>query len=381
MIRLLENKKLNLDLLSIYIHWPFCKAKCPYCDFNSYAVENFDVGRFTKAYKTALLESVQHTGKRVITSVYFGGGTPSMMPAAMVSDILTHIDDMHQLSDDVEITLEANPTSFEIQKFKEFKAAGVNRLSLGVQSLRDERLKFLGRWHSASEAILAIKESQKIFDRMSFDLIYAFADENLNDWKKELGEAIQLASGHLSLYQLTIEPATIFGRNGVQILEETQAAKAYEQTLQLMEDAAIPPYEISNFAANGQESRHNINYWNGGDWVGIGPGAHGRITKKGGGRFATQDSRYPEGWLTAIENQNHGRQSMRLLTQDEIQTELVLTKLRTKWGCAVDELSFIDPYKLEQMIKEGYLHYISKDQIGATTKGWLIYNSMLQYLL
>ncbi len=382
MIRLLENNQTqHLDSLSIYMHWPFCQAKCPYCDFNSYAVEDYDVKRFTKAYKIALVESAQHTGKRLVETIYFGGGTPSMMPASMIADILAHIDTFHHISPDVEITLEANPTSFELQKFKEFKAAGINRLSLGVQSLRNDRLKFLGRWHSVWDAILAIKESQKIFDRMSFDLIYAFEDQDLDDWKKELREAISLASGHLSLYQLTIEPATVFGRNNVKVLKDTKAAKAYEQTLQMMEDAAMPAYEISNFAACGQESRHNLNYWNMGDWIGIGPGAHGRISIKEQRRFAVQDRRYPKGWLAAVEDHRHGRQSMKLLSQDEIQTELILTKLRTKWGCTKGELSFVSQHKLDQMINEGYLYHITDDQIAATTKGWLVYNSMLQYLL
>ncbi len=379
MITPLVNKQ-DLDTVAIYIHWPFCKAKCPYCDFNSYATEQYDLARFHHAYITALSESIEHTGKRMISSIYFGGGTPSMMPASLVEAVIKHIADLHQLSADTEITLEANPTSFEMQKFRDFRSAGVNRLSLGVQSLRDDILTFLGRWHNVADAIAAIEASQNIFECMSFDLIYAHPEQSLDAWKKELKQAIALAHGHLSLYQLTIEPTTVFGKQKIQPLEDNNAAIFYTETLKMMKQAGIEAYEISNFAKEGHESQHNLNYWNMGDWVGVGAGAHGRITKQNI-RYATQDSRYPDGWLQAVEKHGHGRQSMRALNEYEIQTERILTKMRTKWGCSKQELAFIDSEKIYHLCKANYLYERPDGNIAATAQGWLLYDSVLEYLL
>ncbi len=272
---------MNKNHLAVYIHWPFCKAKCPYCDFNSHVRDGVEQPR----WRAALLRELEYMHERAadftVSSIFFGGGTPSLMPPATAEAMIKRVRELWQVTDDIEITLEANPTSVEAGTFADFKAAGVNRVSLGVQSLRDEELKFLGRGHSASEAISAIKLAQKTFDRYSFDLIYARPKQTLEGWAEELAEAIALAGEHLSLYQLTIEENTAFHhayKNGGFVLpSEEEAEELYRFTEEKMLENGFIPYEISNYAKAGAQSRHNLSYWQGDSYIGVGAGAHGRI--------------------------------------------------------------------------------------------------------
>jgi len=270
------------DLFGVYIHWPFCKSKCPYCDFNSHVSDSVDHNAWAKSYAHEIDHVASMTGQREVTSIFFGGGTPSLMKPQTVEHILNHLCTVWNVSKDIEITLEANPTSIEADKFSDFKAAGINRVSVGVQSLRDSDLKFLGREHSAKEAIGAIKIANDIFERVSFDLIYARPEQTIESWREELTEALEYANGHLSLYQLTIEQGTPFyameARGDFRIPEADQAGEFYEVTQEILNAAGLPAYEISNHAAKGQESAHNLTYWRYGDYAGIGPGAHGRLT-------------------------------------------------------------------------------------------------------
>lgn len=365
--------------LSIYLHWPFCQQKCPYCDFNSYAKEDIDTEIWLNAYISAIDESLSHTGKRNITSIYFGGGTPSLMPPMMVEKILEAISLIHEIPPHVEITLEANPTSFEASRFFNFKSAGINRLSIGVQSFDDKTLKFLGRWHNAHDAITTLNFAQKYFDRFSFDLIYARPEQSLSDWEDELTKALKLAKGHLSLYQLTIEPATPFGRQKQTSLDDDRAALMYLRTMEIMEAKGLAAYEVSNFASSGQESRHNLNYWQGGDWIGIGAGAHGRFFKKSQ-RIATQDALYPQGWLKKVEQYGHGRQSLSEIPLAEQKTEVIMTGLRTKWGFPISLLSDAQRQKLEPLKEEGLITE-EQGQIKASYQGWLLLNSLIAHIL
>ncbi|OFW95926.1 MAG: coproporphyrinogen III oxidase, partial [Alphaproteobacteria bacterium RIFCSPHIGHO2_12_FULL_45_9] len=270
----------------IYIHWPFCKSKCPYCDFNSHVSEAIDHKRWMQSYLKEIDYWANLTEGRVVDTVFFGGGTPSLMQSETVAEILAHIQKKWRVSNDWEVTLEANPTSFETEKFRDFYAAGVNRVSIGVQSLYEADLKFLGREHSPDQARFAIAEAQKIFPRVSFDLIYARPKQTLDAWRTELSEALQMASGHLSMYQLTIERGTPFhtrhARGEFKIPEQDLAADLYDVTQDMMGQAGYPAYEISNHAIVGQESRHNLIYWRYDDYVGVGPGAHGRLTDQDG---------------------------------------------------------------------------------------------------
>ena len=269
--------------LALYVHWPFCRAKCPYCDFNSHVAAEIDYARFAVAYRRELEHMAQAYGAgRRLDSIFFGGGTPSLMPAWLVEAIIADADRLFGLTPEIEITAEANPTSAEAETFAGFRAAGVNRLSLGVQSLRDEALAFLGREHSAREALAALRIARQAFDRLSIDLIYARQDQQLADWTGELQMALDLGLDHMSLYQLTIEPGTGFhtrARQGdILTADDSIAADMYAETNRLMCAAGLPAYEISNHARPGSECRHNMIYWQAEDWIGIGPGSHSRIS-------------------------------------------------------------------------------------------------------
>jgi putative oxygen-independent coproporphyrinogen III oxidase len=272
---------LNKDLeIGIYIHWPFCEKKCPYCDFNSHVRDNINHLKWLKAYLNELRYYASETSERVISSVFFGGGTPSLMKPSVIEKILDEIQSLWHCSKDMEVTAEANPSSSETQLFKDFRGAGINRLSIGVQSLNNQSLMFLGRLHNADDARKAIKAATKIFPRISFDLIYALPGQTPITWKKELASAIKIAEGHLSLYQLTIEPGTEFHKKRIKAANEDIGAALYELTQEIIDNAGLPAYEISNHAKKGQESRHNLIYWRGGDYLGIGPGAHARIANQ-----------------------------------------------------------------------------------------------------
>jgi putative oxygen-independent coproporphyrinogen III oxidase len=319
--------------LSLYIHWPFCAAKCPYCDFNSHVRASVDEA----AWETALLKEMEYwaaqLGPRSLATVFFGGGTPSLMPPRTVEKLIQKALVLWP-GEAPEITLEANPTSSEAAKFAELRNAGVNRLSLGVQALDDTALTFLGRKHDAKQAISAIEMARKTFPRFSFDLIYARKNQTPEAWEKELKEALKLAGDHLSLYQLTLEPNTGFAARAAtgevfQAPEEEQAAM-FDLTQDIMNEAGLPLYEISNHARPGQECRHNLAYWEYGEWVGIGPGAHGRVNLAE--RQATLNIRTPETWLRTVNEKTHGLESLTPLSFREMQEEAFLMGLRLKKG-------------------------------------------------
>jgi putative oxygen-independent coproporphyrinogen III oxidase len=319
----------------LYVHWPFCLSKCPYCDFNSHVRERIDHAD----WRAALLRELDHyaaeTAGRRLTSIFFGGGTPSLMqpatPAALIERAARH----WRFADDIEITLEANPTSVEAARLAALAEAGVNRVSLGVQALNDADLRFLGRHHSAAEARAAIDIARRSFRRYSFDLIYARPGQSAAAWRDELAAALALAGDHLSVYQLTIEPETAFGaafrRGELRVPDEDTAAALYELTQEMLEAAGLPAYEISNHARPGGECRHNLTYWRYGDYVGIGPGAHGRLTLDGA-KIATRQHRAPEAWLAAVAAQGHATRQRDPVPPGERLTELLLMGLRTSEG-------------------------------------------------
>ncbi len=298
-----------LNPLAIYIHWPFCLSKCPYCDFNSHVREKIDQTRFGAALRAEFAWEAARLGPRRVTSIFFGGGTPSLMDPQIVADIIGDAGRLFALADDCEITLEANPTSVESARLAAFRSAGVNRLSLGVQSLRDDALGFLGRQHDAAQARAALQVARNLFARTSFDMIYARPGQSVADWRVELSEALTLAADHLSLYQLTIEPGTYFetrARRGDFVIPDLDlAAELYDATTEEVARFGLMPYEVSNYAAAGGESRHNLAYWRYDNYVGIGPGAHGRISV-GGDLLATRRHRAPESWLEMVERRGHG---------------------------------------------------------------------------
>ncbi len=323
--------------LALYIHWPFCVSKCPYCDFNSHVRESVDVD----AWRVALLADMAHEARltpgRRLGSIFFGGGTPSLMPPALVADLIAAAGRHWSLADDVEITLEANPNSVEVSRFADLAAAGVNRVSLGVQSFDPDMLRFLGRAHDATEARAAIDTAQAAFARVSFDLIYALPGQSLDTWERQLAHALSLGTGHLSLYQLTIEPGTRFEtmvrRGELTPADPDHAAELYERTQVLTAAAGLPAYEISNHARIGEESRHNLAYWRYRDYVGIGPGAHGRR-----GSLATQRRRKPENWLEAIARAAHGIESETPLVPRDRAREALMMGLRLTEGVDLADL-------------------------------------------
>jgi len=320
----------------IYVHWPFCLSKCPYCDFNTHVRhEKPDEARFARAIAAELADAAAATGGRTLTSIFFGGGTPSLMGPSTVDAILDAIARHWPLAPACEITLEANPTSVEAERFRGYRAAGVNRVSLGVQSLDNDALKFLGRLHSAEEALAAIAIARANFPRLSFDLIYARPGQTPAAWRAELTRALTEESEHLSLYQLTIEDETPFAalhRNGrLTIPDEAEARALWDVTQETCEARGLPAYEISNHARPGAECRHNLVYWRYGDYVGVGPGAHGRIGN-GKIRRATMTERHPEKWLALVEANGHGRVVDDPLRQDEQADELLLMGLRLSEG-------------------------------------------------
>jgi oxygen-independent coproporphyrinogen-3 oxidase len=330
--------------VALYAHWPFCLAKCPYCDFNSHVSSSVDHAVWRDRFGAELLRVADEIGKRRVTTIFFGGGTPSLMEPETVASVIDMADQLFGLSPDAEITLEANPTSAESKNFQGYRTAGVNRLSLGVQSLIDDELKKLGRMHTAREAIEAVELAQRIFSRTSFDLIYARPQQSLADWTEELAQAIHLATDHLSLYQLTIEPDTPFfelaKKGSLRTPEENAAADLYEATEDLCGAAGLLGYEISNYAAPGAESRHNLIYWRGQEYIGIGPGAHGRL-RQGERWVATKSFSDPMTWLAA--NDLHtdsgpiGFEHWDDVSPEERAEEYLLMALRLEEGLSLAE--------------------------------------------
>jgi oxygen-independent coproporphyrinogen-3 oxidase len=369
----------------VYVHWPFCRAKCPYCDFNSHVRHGgIDEARYLAAYLAELSYFAALAPGRSVTSIFFGGGTPSLMRAATVGAIVDAIGGHWQLEDDAEITLEANPTSVEAGNFAGYRTAGVNRLSLGVQALDDQSLKALGRQHTAREAFDALALAKRHFDRVSFDLIYAREGQTVKAWQAELTHALDHALDHLSLYQLTIEQGTPFAaRHTVGTLRIPNAALAralYQLTQELCDAAGLPAYEVSNHARPGSESRHNLLYWRGHDYAGIGPGAHSRITVDGVKR-AMSSIKSPEGWLAEVEARGYGVDSDEALSAEEIAEEYLLMGLRLSEGIDLGRLAMLNGQRLNDdrvsaLASDGLLKR-DGDRLAVTPKGRLVLNRLI----
>lgn len=372
----------------LYIHWPFCQSKCPYCDFNSHVAAQIDQARWQAAYLAEIERLGAETHGRVLQTVFFGGGTPSLMEPEIVDAIISKIRNTWPVANDVEITMEANPGSVEAGRFDAYKTAGVNRVSIGVQALNDADLKALGRLHSVENAKAAIVLAQRIFERMSFDLIYARQKQSLTAWKAELSEALAMASGHLSLYQLTIEDGTAFGdrfRRGLLrgLPDEDLGADMYLATQDMTAAAGYESYEVSNYAKKGQESRHNCIYWNAGDYVGIGPGAHGRLSL-GGLRYATEAVSSPIGWLTGVERAD-GAERRQVVSQEEQGLEYLMMGLRRDTGIDMQRLSrlsgtTIPAQKIAELCELGMVE-ATENRLTATKQGRLVLNAVIEALM
>lgn len=323
---------------ALYIHWPFCAKKCPYCDFNSHVRDSVDVAAWQSALLADMRAEAELAGGEPLTSIFFGGGTPSLMPPALVAALLAEAERLWGFADGIEITLEANPSSVETANFAALAAAGINRVSLGVQSLDDAELRFLGRLHGATEALEALKTAQAHFKRVSFDLIYALPGHTPELWHDRLTRALSFGTGHLSLYQLTIEPGTRFAsdvrRGRLVPLDDDEAAELFDITQALTDAAGLPAYETSNHARTGEQSRHNLAYWRYQDYAGIGPGAHGR---RGG--VATVRHKKPENFLSAVARQGNGIAEARALAVSEQAAEALLMGLRLTEGIDLAALS------------------------------------------
>ena len=378
--------------LALYVHWPFCRAKCPYCDFNSHVTQHIDEARFAAAYRREMRHMAEHHGRgRNLVSIFLGGGTPSLMSPALVADILETAERLFGFAPDIEITAEANPTSAEAAVFRGFQTAGVNRVSLGVQSLEDSALAFLGREHSAKEALQAVAVARRCFERVSIDLIYARRDQTPAAWRGELRRALDLGLDHLSLYQLTIEPGTVFhtrARRGERLVpQDDLAAEMYEMTGAITAEAGLPAYEISNHAGEGGACRHNLVYWRAQDWIGIGPGAHGRLSV-GGGRLGLATRRSPAGWLDSVEADGHGIETVSQEGGGDAVAEMLMMGLRLDEGVSLTELAsrhgdvwrFLDRDALAGFEARGML-VRQGERLRVTPPGRLLLNRILSDLL
>ena len=373
----------------IYIHWPFCAAKCPYCDFNSHVRGNIDQNQWLKAYLNEIRRVAKNTSNRVLDSIFFGGGTPSLIEPFVIDNILNEIHKYWKTNENLEVTLEANPNSVDAKNFKSYKTVGINRTSMGIQSLNERDLKALGRTHSVQEALSALEIAKQNFSAVSFDLIYARQNQKLKQWEKELSLALDLGSNHMSLYQLTIEQGTAFGdRYNRGLLKglpsDDISAELYDLTSNLCEERGFTAYEVSNYAQKGFKSVHNLIYWRYGDYIGIGPGAHGRLTidKK---KYATETFLSPEEWLNKVEHQGSGESYLAELSNEQQAAEMVMMGLRLTEGIdcerfkalsgssfSDDKIAFLKSIKLIEQ-KGGYLN--------ATFSGRKVLNSVLAELL
>ena len=372
----------------LYIHWPFCQAKCPYCDFNSHVVAQIDQKAWQAAYLSEIARVGAETKGRVLRSVFFGGGTPSMMDPDLVDAILTQVRATWSMANDIEITLEANPTSVEAGRFVGYRDAGVNRVSMGIQALNDADLRALGRLHTAQEALAAFSTARETFDRVSFDLIYARQGQSLTDWRAELTQALGLAIDHLSLYQLTIEDGTAFGDRYAAgklrgLPDDDTAADMYALTQDVCGAAGFDSYEVSNHARPGFESIHNQIYWRYGDYAGIGPGAHGRLTMNGT-RFATEAPLAPMGWLAQVQKQGHGESARVALSIEDQRSELLLMGMRLHEGVLLDRISNVNSDDFQRKIKgltDLGMVSIADDRLRLTANGRPVLNAVLRALL
>ncbi len=373
----------------LYVHWPFCVSKCPYCDFNSHVSASVDQEEWRTAYLTSLRHYAQETAGRRLRSIYFGGGTPSLMLPELVGAIIDAAQGQWIFDNSIEITLEANPNSVEAGRFRGYRSAGVNRVSLGIQALNDPDLRKLGRMHSAREALNALEVAGNTFDRHSFDLIYARQDQSLKDWQGELEFALSLGSDHLSLYQLTVEPGTVFGARARAgklpgLPGDDLSVDMYELTGSVCKSNGLEQYEVSNYARDAQISTHNRIYWQAGDYLGIGPGAHGRISG-GGQRFATETPLHPETWLKKVALNGSGESARECLSGADQVTEYLLMGLRMRQGVSLSRLAdmggFIaDAQRVRTMAELGLIRQ-KGDILRVTAKGMPLLNAILGELV
>lgn len=378
--------------LAIYIHWPFCKSKCPYCDFNSHVRDTVAYDRWEQALLRELEYFYDYTKDYKVTSLFFGGGTPSLMPARTVAALIDRTQALWSVAEHVEMTLEANPTSVEIKKFQDFRAAGITRVSLGVQSLDAEALQFLGRGHTASEALKAVELARDIFPRYSFDLIYARPGQTMAGWERELTQAIAYIRDHISLYQLTIEENTAFyhayAKGGFAMPSEEESEALYRLTEALLAAEGLTAYEVSNYARPGAESHHNMSYWLGNDYIGIGPGAHGRITVNNR-RHATQMLKSPERWLEKVEKHGNGLEVFEPVESDVEAQERLMMGLRLQQGIGYDDFrmrhgfdlrDYLNVAKRDLYIAQGLLTNDTA-RLQTTLSGRLVLNQLTAELI
>ncbi|MBJ2149596.1 radical SAM family heme chaperone HemW [Paracoccus sp. IB05] len=370
---------------SLYLHWPFCKAKCPYCDFNSHVRARIDQAEWKEAYLKELDRAATETGGRILRSVFFGGGTPSLMDPDTVGAILDRVSRHWRITNDFEVTLEANPTSVEASRFASYRLAGVNRVSLGLQALNDHDLRRLGRQHSAAEGLAALDLARSLFDRTSCDLIYARQDQDLASWGDELRQVLARGPDHISLYQLTVEEGTVFARlydagklRGLP--DEDLAADMYDLTTDICGTAGLLGYEVSNYARQGCESRHNLTYWRMGDYLGIGPGAHGRLTLNGQ-RVATLAHKSPELWLEALRKTGKGEVPRETISPQDQALEYLMMSLRLSEGMSLPRYARMlgrrpNSEKLETLQKDGFIT-LQDDRLTATATGRLLLNRLI----
>lgn len=375
----------------LYIHWPFCQSKCPYCDFNSHVVASIDQPRWTRAYLSEIARVGAETEGRVLNSVFFGGGTPSLMDAETVNAILEAVRATWPVANTIEVTLEANPTSIEAGRFAAYADAGVNRVSMGAQALNDADLKALGRLHSVKEAMQAFDIARRLFGRVSFDLIYARQDQTVAAWEAELQQALTLAVDHLSLYQLTIEEGTAFGDRFATgrlrgLPDEDRAADMWDVTQAITADAGFGAYEVSNHARPGAESLHNLIYWRGGDYAGIGPGAHGRLTL-GGIRLATEAPKGPTDWLVQVERTGKGESVREALLPEDRLSEFLMMGLRLTEGVSTERLAALaglsnsELYNNIRILEDIGMLSVGGGALRVTAEGRPVLNPVLRKLL
>jgi oxygen-independent coproporphyrinogen-3 oxidase len=372
----------------LYLHWPFCEAKCPYCDFNSHVARSIDQKAWRDGYLSELARAASETKGRVLNAVFFGGGTPSLMDPETVADIISAIRGHWPTANDLEITLEANPSSVEAGRFAAFRQAGVNRISMGIQALNDADLKRLGRLHSVDEAYAAFDIARSNFERVSFDLIYGRQNQTCEAWETELKQALTLAIDHVSLYQLTIEKGTAFGDRYARgsllgLPDEDLGADMYQLTQEVCDANGMPSYEVSNHARDGAQSRHNLIYWRYGDYIGIGPGAHGRLTIDGT-KWATECFSNPKRWLDGVSSGDTER-GRELLSRQEQATEFLLMGLRLKEGISLDRFTALNGTEvsqgtLEHLTNIGMIQ-VDGSRLTVTNQGFMVLNAVIEALL
>ncbi len=380
------------DPFGVYVHWPFCKAKCPYCDFNSHVRHlGIDGAAFADGLVRELEWFAAHTPGRRVTSIFFGGGTPSLMPPSAVAAVIDKVAGSWTCAPDIEITLEANPTSVEASNFSGYRTAGVNRVSVGVQALNDADLKSLGRQHSVEEALAAFALARKTFPRTSFDLIYARSGQTPHAWREELRRALAEQDGHMSLYQLTIEPGTAFhdlhAAGSLTVPDEDTGAVLYEITQEMTFAAGLPAYEVSNHAVAGNECRHNLLYWRYGEYAGVGPGAHARLVDANGARRAIVTERHPETWASMVRSQGNGIIADEAIARGEAALECLLMGMRTNEGVAVAKLERLAGGRLDleavaELETGGFLvrSEQSSGRLVATARGRQVLNAVIEQI-